>query len=111
MDWKCLSSLDKEKAGHYVRPAVYLHVIFDPNYPGVFWLYVGASINVASRGHDRFFVPPFQEILESDGGLLGEKGNTSLAREVEKIGSGHSFSLIWMHLGLCLGRTDISQWL
>lgn len=49
LDWQRLFHLDKEKAGHYVWPGVYLHVIFDPKYPGVFWLYVGASMNVANR--------------------------------------------------------------
>lgn len=65
MDWKSLSGLDKEKPGHYVWPGVYLHVIFDPNYPGVFCLYIGASMNVASRveEHKKFRFTPSRDCL------------------------------------------------
>src|SRR5579871_3258551 len=43
------ANLDHSKAENYPWPGVYLHVVYDKNNHGVFWLYVGAGMDVKNR--------------------------------------------------------------
>ncbi len=49
LTFETLSILDRKKAEEYNTAGVYLHVIYELEQPSIYWLYVGASIDVQSR--------------------------------------------------------------
>jgi len=49
LTFETLSSLDRKKTEEYNTTEVYLHVIYELEQPSIYWLYVGAGIDVQSR--------------------------------------------------------------
>ena len=60
-----LSNLDREKAKEYDAAGVYLHVILELDQRSIYWLNVGAGMNVRSRmkEHKRFRTAPSRNSL------------------------------------------------
>ncbi|RDL38772.1 uncharacterized protein BP5553_03112 [Venustampulla echinocandica] len=65
LDFDTLKSLDHSKAESYKWPGIYLHVIYDEEHYGTFWLYVGAGMDVKSRiaQHYKFRYTPSRRCL------------------------------------------------
>ncbi|KAH8804702.1 hypothetical protein F5884DRAFT_796923 [Xylogone sp. PMI_703] len=65
LDFPTLLSLNHSKAENYRWPGIYLHVIHDEKHYGVFWLYVGAGMNVKERiaQHRKFRKIPSRRCL------------------------------------------------
>lgn len=67
LTFETLSSLDRKKAEEDNTAGVYLHVIYELEQPSIYWLYVGAAIDVQSRveEHKRFRRIPSRDSLHS----------------------------------------------
>jgi hypothetical protein len=65
LDFDTLQSLDHSKAESYPWPGIYLHVVYDEEHYGIFWLYVGAGMDVKSRiaQHYKFRYTPSRSCL------------------------------------------------
>jgi hypothetical protein len=65
LDFDTLLSLDHSKEQNYPWPGVYLHVVYDEKHYGVFWLYVGAAMDVENRiaQHHKFRYTPSRHCL------------------------------------------------
>lgn len=65
LTFETLSSLDREKAEEYNTAGVYVHVIYELEQPSIYWLYVGAGMDVQHRveEHKHFRTIPSRDSL------------------------------------------------
>jgi len=65
LTFETLSSLDRKEAEEYNTAGVYLHVIYELEQPSIYWLYVGAGMDVQNRveEHKLFRTIPSRESL------------------------------------------------
>jgi len=65
LTFETLSSLDRKEAEKYNTAGVYLHVIYELEQPSIYWLYVGAGMDVQNRveEHKHFRTIPSRDSL------------------------------------------------
>jgi hypothetical protein len=87
LTFETLSSLDRKKAEEYNTAGVYLHAIYELEQPSIYWLYVGAGMDVQNRveEHKHFRTIPSRTLFIIESGIKRVGAISSFCLEDSRI--------------------------